>query len=250
MDQIPGWLLQPGCACSLAWGSVVRQLAAGLGISLDGVEEMASGSRAPEASTLHNIWAAPPPLRFSEVLGLACASGSPEHVTRLRADLCPEWPQLAQPGGSYHRNLRRALPRHGHSPEQPPRGTTTNAGLVASDAHRDPLQWQAAETGYPTTLDLPLITGEGRQCCCLIGHFLAPAPLPSGNPHDDRQVGMTYDHNLLTRTPRPHPDSTGLRAPFINATLKRSPELAIPTGLLSAARGSRAWRPGRHSARS
>lgn len=41
-------------------------------------------------------------LRF-EVFGMV--DGDPvvvlEHVTRLREDLCPDWPQPAQPGGSY-----------------------------------------------------------------------------------------------------------------------------------------------------
>lgn len=62
MDQIP-MLLQPG-VLSLAWGSVVRQLAAGLGISLDGVEEMYVREPAPEAFNIasgHILRAAPPP---------------------------------------------------------------------------------------------------------------------------------------------------------------------------------------------
>lgn len=103
MDQIP-MLLQPG-VLSLAWGSVVRQLAAGLGISLDGVEEMYVREPAPEAFNIasgHIPKGSAAALRF-EVLGLV--DGVPavvlEHVTRLRADLCPEWPQPAQPGGSY-----------------------------------------------------------------------------------------------------------------------------------------------------
>lgn len=91
MDQIP-MLLQPG-VLSLAWGSVVRQLAAGLGISLDGVEEMYVREPAPEAFNIasgHIPKGSAAALRF-EVLGLV--DGVPavvlEHVTRLRADLCP-----------------------------------------------------------------------------------------------------------------------------------------------------------------
>src|SRR4029079_19224997 len=38
LDDIP-MLLQPG-VLSLAWGSVVRQLAAGLGLELDGIRDM------------------------------------------------------------------------------------------------------------------------------------------------------------------------------------------------------------------
>ena len=46
LDEIP-ILLQPG-VLSLAWGSVVRQLAAGLGISLDEVTETYVREPAPE----------------------------------------------------------------------------------------------------------------------------------------------------------------------------------------------------------
>jgi hypothetical protein len=46
IDEIP-MLLQPG-VLSLAWGSVVRQLAAGLGLELDTVEEMYVREPAPE----------------------------------------------------------------------------------------------------------------------------------------------------------------------------------------------------------
>jgi hypothetical protein len=103
LDDIP-MLLQPG-VLSLAWGSVVRQLAAGLGISLDEVTETYVREPAPRTSTSHPAASirAPPPH-----CDLRCAGWSTvtpvvvlEHVTRLRNDLCPEWPQPAQEGGSY-----------------------------------------------------------------------------------------------------------------------------------------------------
>ncbi len=166
MDQIP-MLLQPG-VLSLAWGSVVRQLAAGLGISLDGVEEMYVREPAPEAFNIasgHIPNGSAAALRF-EVLGLV--DGVPavvlEHVTRLRADLCPEWPQPAQPGGSYRIEISGEpcyamdiclSSRHGDH---------NHAGLVATAmriVNAIPAV-VAAEPGIRTTLDLPLITGEGR----------------------------------------------------------------------------------------
>ncbi len=166
MDQIP-MLLQPG-VLSLAWGSVVRQLAAGLGISLDGVEEMYVREPAPEAFNIasgHIPKGSAAALRF-EVLGLV--DGVPavvlEHVTRLRADLCPEWPQPAQPGGSYRIEISGEpcyamdiclSSRHGDH---------NHAGLVATAmriVNAIPAV-VAAEPGIRTTLDLPLITGEGR----------------------------------------------------------------------------------------
>ena len=103
LDELP-MLLQPG-VLSLAWGSVVRQLAAGLGVELDEVSETYVREPAPEdfdiaAGRIAKGSAAA--LRF-EVRGMK--GGKPavvlEHVTRLRDDLRPDWPQPAQEGGSY-----------------------------------------------------------------------------------------------------------------------------------------------------
>src|ERR1700759_2441940 len=95
LDELP-MLLQPG-VLSLAWGSVVRQLAAGLGISLDEVAEVYVREPAPE--TFDIAWAhlakgTAGPLRF-EVRGMVAGNAAVvlEHVTRLRNDLCPEWAQ-------------------------------------------------------------------------------------------------------------------------------------------------------------
>ena len=103
LDEIP-ILLHPG-VLSLAWGSVVRQLAAGLGISLDEVTETYVREPAPEDFDIasgHIAKGTAAALRF-EVRGML--DGKPavvlEHVTRLRNDLHPEWPQPAQEGGSY-----------------------------------------------------------------------------------------------------------------------------------------------------
>lgn len=199
MDQIP-MLLQPG-VLSLAWGSVVRQLAAGLGISLDGVEEMYVREPAPEAFNIasgHIPKGSAAALRF-EVLGLV--DGVPavvlEHVTRLRADLCPEWPQPAQPGGSYRIEISGEpcyamdiclSSRHGDH---------NHAGLVATAmriVNAIPAV-VAAEPGIRTTLDLPLITGEGRYAASVISWHQHRRPAATRHD-DDRQVGMTYDHNL------------------------------------------------------
>src|SRR6201996_7341672 len=103
LDEIP-MLLQPG-VLSMAWGSVIRQLAAGLDISLDQVTETYIREPAPEDFDIasgHIPKGSAAALRF-EVIGLV--DGRPavvlEHVTRLREDLCPDWPQPAQPGGCY-----------------------------------------------------------------------------------------------------------------------------------------------------
>jgi 2,4-diaminopentanoate dehydrogenase len=165
LDEIP-MLLQPG-VLSLAWGSVVRQLAAGLGIELDEVTERQERIPAPEDFDIasgHIPKGSAAALRF-EVLGMV--DGEPavvlEHVTRLREDLCPDWPQPAQPGGSYRIEIS-GEPSYGVDVcLGSPNGDHNHAGLVATAmrvVNAIPAV-VAAPAGIRTTLDLPLITGRG-----------------------------------------------------------------------------------------
>src|ERR1700736_3081946 len=92
LDDIPV-LLQPG-VLSLAWGSVIRQMAAGLGISLDEGTQTYVREPAPEDFDIasgHIAKGTAAALRF-EVFGMV--NGDPvvvlEHVTRLREDLRPD----------------------------------------------------------------------------------------------------------------------------------------------------------------
>lgn len=165
LDEIP-MLLQPG-VLSLAWGSVVRQLAAGLGLSLDVVEEMYVREPAPHAFDIasgHIPQGSAAALRF-EVLGLV--DGAPvvvlEHVTRLREDLCPDWPQPAQPGGSYRIEITGEPSYAMDLCLSSRRGDHNHAGLVATAmrvVNAIPAV-VAAPPGIRTTLELPLVTGKG-----------------------------------------------------------------------------------------
>ncbi|WP_156296968.1 NAD(P)H-dependent amine dehydrogenase family protein [Mycobacterium paragordonae] len=165
LDETP-ILLQPG-VLSLAWGSVVRQLAAGLGISLDEVTEKYERVPAPEAFDIasgHVPEGSAAALRF-EVLGMV--DGRPavvlEHITRLREDLCPEWPQPAQPGGSYRVEITGEPSYAMDICLSSRRGDHNHAGLVATAmrvVNAIPAV-VAAPPGIRTTLDLPLIPGRG-----------------------------------------------------------------------------------------
>jgi 4-hydroxy-tetrahydrodipicolinate reductase len=165
IDEIP-MLLQPG-VLSLAWGSVVRQLAAGLGIELDAVQEMYVREPAPEDFDIasgHIPKGSAAALRF-EVLGLV--DGDPvvvlEHVTRLREDLCPDWPQPAQPGGCYRIEITGEPSYAVNICLSSRLGDHNHAGLVATAirvVNAIPAV-VAAPPGIRTTLDLPLITGRG-----------------------------------------------------------------------------------------
>jgi hypothetical protein len=111
MDEVP-MLLQPGVH-SMAWGSVVRQLATGLGLSLDKVTEEYTRVPAPEDFEIasgHIPKGTTAAMRF-EVRGIV--DGKPavvlEHVTRLR-DAC------ARIGRS---RRRRAVRTGSRSPANP-----------------------------------------------------------------------------------------------------------------------------------
>jgi len=165
LDEIP-MLLQPG-VLSLAWGSVVRQLAAGLGISLDTVTESYVREPAPEDFDIasgHIPKGSVAALRF-EVLGMVDGNAAVvlEHVTRLRNDLRPDWPQPAQEGGSYRIEVTGEPSYAMDLCLSSPNGDHNHAGLVATAArviNAIPAV-VAAAPGVRTTLDLPLITGKG-----------------------------------------------------------------------------------------
>jgi 2,4-diaminopentanoate dehydrogenase len=165
MDEIP-ILLQPR-VLSMAWGSVVRQIAAGLGIVLDEVVEVYWREAAPEDFEIASGFIAKgtaAALRF-EVRGLVDERPAVvlEHVTRLRPDLCPDWPQPAQEGGSYRVEITGEPSYAMDLCLSSPNGDHNHAGLVATAmrvVNAIPAV-VAAEAGIRTTLDLPLITGKG-----------------------------------------------------------------------------------------
>ncbi|MFC9962843.1 diacylglycerol kinase [Nocardia ignorata] len=159
-------LLQPG-VLSLAWGSVVRQLAAGLGIELDAVTQEYQRLPAPEtfdidSGTIEAGTAAA--LRF-EVRGMVGARAVTvlEHVTRLRADLAPDWPQPARAGGSYRVEVTGEPNYTLDLAMFSDHGDHNHASLVGTAmrlVNAIPAV-VAAPAGIRTTLDLPLVTGSG-----------------------------------------------------------------------------------------
>jgi hypothetical protein len=87
-----------------------------------------------------------------------------EQVTATgRRDLCPGWPQPAQPGGSYRIEVTGEPTYALDLCLSSPNGDHNHAGLVATAArivNAIPAV-VAAPPGIRTTLDLPLITGKG-----------------------------------------------------------------------------------------
>ena len=138
MDEIP-MLLQPG-VLSIGWGSVVRQLAAGLGLELDGLEEMYVREPAPESFDISSGHIAEGTARAA-VRGhrtgeRGAGRGPRAHHPAARRPV-PEWPQPAQPGGNYRIEVTgEPLLRAGPVPEQPERRPQPRRRAGHRDAHR------------------------------------------------------------------------------------------------------------------
>ncbi|WP_227982794.1 diacylglycerol kinase [Nocardia spumae] len=163
LDEVP-MLLQPG-VLRLAWGTTIRQLAAGLDVTVDEITESYEREPAPET---FEIAAGQVPkgsvaaIRF-EIQGRV--QGRPliviEHTTRLREDLRPDWPRPAQPGGSYRVEI---VGEPSYTVDICPtsrHGDHNHAAIVAAAGrivNAIPAV-VAAPPGIRTSLDLPLIAG-------------------------------------------------------------------------------------------
>ncbi|MGH9234550.1 MAG: NAD(P)H-dependent amine dehydrogenase family protein [Acidimicrobiales bacterium] len=164
LDEVP-LLLSPGILTT-AWGSVIRQIAAGLDVELDGIEEWHERAAAPEAFDVASgrIEAGTSAGVHFEVRGMR--SGRPvivvEHVTRLRDDLAPGWPQPTGQGG--YRVVLTGEPNYTLDMQMMGGdGDHNTAGLKATAmrlVNAIPAV-VAAEPGLLTALDLPLVTGRG-----------------------------------------------------------------------------------------
>ena len=166
LDHRP-MLWEPGIL-AMAWGSVVRQIAAGLGITLDEplTEEVdrrpaevdtPTASVAIEAGTMGAV-------RF-QVIGKV--DGVPrvvlEHVTRTAEDQVPEWPRPPEGGGCYRvvitgePHLQCDLVHRGEHGDHNVSGMIVTAQRLVSSVPAV----VASPGGLVTALDLPLVTGRG-----------------------------------------------------------------------------------------
>jgi 4-hydroxy-tetrahydrodipicolinate reductase len=158
-------LLLPG-VLTMAWGSVIHQLAAGLGVEIDSIEEWFEQVPATESFDVSagKIEAGTAAGLHFEVRGLR--GGRPvivvEHVTRLHDDVAPHWPQPA--GQGCYRVEVRGEPNY-----------TVDLQLLGSDGDHNTAGLKstamrlvnavpsvvAAPPGLLSVLDLPLVTGRG-----------------------------------------------------------------------------------------
>ena len=162
LDDVP-MLFQPG-VLGVAWGCALRQLAAGLNMSLDAITESYEREPAPEAFDIaagHIPKGGVAAVRF-QINGIVDdrAALVVEHVTRLRGDLRPDWAQPAQPGGSYRVEITGEpsyavdiCPTSKHGDHN----HAAIAGAAARVVNAIP-SVIAAPPGIRTTLDLPLVS--------------------------------------------------------------------------------------------
>jgi 4-hydroxy-tetrahydrodipicolinate reductase len=165
IDDVP-MILQPG-VITMAWGSVVRQLAAGLDVELDGdLVEWYERVPAPEtfevdAGSIEQGTAAA--LHF-ELRGMKDGRAVIvlEHVTRLRDDLAPDWPQPA--GQGCYRVILTGEPTYTVDMQLMGRDGDHNTGGLKATAMRLVNAIPAVVEGPPgllTALDLPPVYGKG-----------------------------------------------------------------------------------------
>ncbi len=164
LEDVP-MLLLPG-VLTMAWGSVVRQIAAGLDVELDSIEEHYERLPAPEQITIASgsvEKGTAAALRF-EVRGMRGGRAVVvlEHVTRLDDDMAPDWPQPAGHGG--YRVIGRGEPTYTVDLQLMGTDGDHNTGGLKATAMRLVNAVPAvveAPPGLITALDLPLVTGRG-----------------------------------------------------------------------------------------
>jgi len=157
-------MLQPGIL-TMAWGGVIGLLAAGLGADVERIEEWHERVPAPEtfqvpSGTVEAGTTAG--MRF-EIRGIV--RGEPrivvEHVTRMREDIAPAWPQPPGKGGytvliTGSPTIRCELSMEGDG------GDENSAGLIVT-AQRLLNAIPAvcdAPPGLLSALDIPFVTGH------------------------------------------------------------------------------------------
>jgi len=165
LDHTP-LLLVPG-VLSLAWGPVVHQIAAGLRLTVDELREVSERRPAEQAFDIpsgHVPAGTMAALRF-EVQGMV--DGQPrvvlEHVTRLRDDLAPDWPQPT--GSGCYRVVIDGSPRVTCELTLAGEDGDHNTGGLVATAMRILNAIPAvcaAPPGLVSALDLPLVTARRR----------------------------------------------------------------------------------------
>jgi hypothetical protein len=166
MDSV-AMLWQPGILTT-AWGPVVRQIAAGLELSLDPeleeIVEREPSDRNLETVSVDIVEGTMGAVRF-QVVGKV--DGVPrvilDHVTRTHVDQKPEWPQPPEGGGCYRVEIegepmmRLDFTHHGEDGDHNVSGMIVTAMRLVNSVHAV----CEAPSGLVFAKDLPPVTGRG-----------------------------------------------------------------------------------------
>jgi hypothetical protein len=166
MDDV-AMLWQPGILTT-AWGPVVRQLAAGLGVELDPeLREVVERVPAEHDLSTASVEIAAGTMGAVRFQVIGTVDGTPrivlDHVTRTQVDQMPAWPQPSDGGGCYRVEvegepvMRLDLTHHGADGDHNVSGMIVTAMRLvnAVDAVC------AAPGGLVFAKDLPPVTGRG-----------------------------------------------------------------------------------------
>ena len=160
-------LWEPGIL-TMAWGSVVRQIAAGLDVTLDEplTEEVDRRPAERDVKT-YSVDIAEGTMGAVRFQVVGKVDGVPrvvlEHVTRTAEDQVPEWPTPPEGGGCYRIKITGEpmmqvdFIHHGEHGDHNVSGMITTAQRIVNALPAV----VAAEPGLVTALDLPLVTGRG-----------------------------------------------------------------------------------------
>ena len=166
MDSRP-MLWEPG-VLAMAWGPVVRLLAAGLGVTLDEpLLEQVERRPAPYDLSTASVEIAAGAMASVRFQVIGAVDGEPrivlEHVTRTAADLEPDWPTPLAGDGCYRveiigePRMSLELTHHGEHGDHNVSGMIVTAQRLINAVPAV----VAAAPGLVSPLDLPLITGRG-----------------------------------------------------------------------------------------
>ncbi len=153
---------------SIAWGTAIRQLAAGLGVEVDEIRDSVEQEPAPEdfdVAVGHIAKGTVAALRF-QIEGMVDGQARRSSSSTSRGcarDLRPDWAQPAQPGGSYRVEITGEPSYVVDICPTSRNGDHNYAAILAAAARivNAIPDVVAAAPGIRTTLDLPLVTGGG-----------------------------------------------------------------------------------------
>jgi len=166
MDSLPP-LLRPGMLAA-GWGSVVRQLASALEVTLD--EPLVERHERLAADRDLSLLAMEIPagtqaaIRF-EVVGQVDGEDRIilEHVTRTAEDQAPDWPRPDRGSGCYMVDIQGSPNLHVEMSYDDDSGDHNVAGMLVTAMRLVNVieEVVAAEPGIVYAKDLPMITGRG-----------------------------------------------------------------------------------------